>query len=529
MEGIGFSDIVKYFFQYGPFAILPYLIGFELPRLHKQFKNASKDLKVILKRDIFVYRTLVLFLTILCVGFWTFTLLDSNSYYFGKIVNLDAKSHTVNSPQLHLKSYLIDNRYRVIAWIWKKEKGEKFVEITLVSKDPVSDSVREDTFFCSAEDLKQREKCIFEYKEEDAVLVYNDKSLPKTKPKYVLNPKSLSAVGVSFLYAAPPTEQELSIDKALEFLQAFESGIRNQAVDLILNEANKNPSKVELLLRRGFDMIYSPNMVQNHQVYNQNYLKVGLLELLVELSNQWCTEFARWKIILGDETLDRIVEEVVTGEQEVKSLALRYLWRFQKEIATDIAQKMNREEYKNRADYIRGAAEFYVQMPEQRSMLKEFRATHLDLNQPQIVAEIASRIEAQEFQLPGNIGGRRLKVLRTALELKKANIPYKYGGTNPRMGFDMTGFISYIFLKNEVIDLEEWKTWGAWELRTRKGKPRPEKKPKEPGDLLFYKGGYIMLYLGNSKMIGMTPDWIVINDYREFKGTLFQVNCIDYH
>lgn len=528
MEGIGFSDIVKYFFQYGPFAILPYITFFALPRLRKQFEGASSDMKTVLKQDIFLYRTLFLFLTIFCVGFWTFTILDSTSYYFGKIINLNAQCHTVDSPQIHLKKYLIGNRYNVVEWIWKREKGEKYAEITLTVKEPGTNADRNETFFCPAKNLKQREKCIFEYNERDGVLMYNGKPLPRIRPTYVVNSRRVSTVGVSLLYAAPLQEQELTIDKALEFLQALESGIRKQAVDLVLNEANKNPSKVEQLLQKGFDMIYSPNKDQNRQVCNLEHLKVSLLELLVELSNQWCTKFTRWEKILGDETLDQIVEDVVASDRKVKNLALRFLWRFQKEVATDIAQKLNREEYKNRVDYVKGTAEFYVQMPEQRSKFETFRETHLSVNNPQINAEITTRIEKQEYQLPEHISGRRKAVLLTALELKKANIPYKYGGNNPVVGFDMTSFISYIFFKNDVIDLEEWKTWGPWELRTRKGTPRLEKKPEKPGDLLFYKGGYIMLYLGDSKMIGMTPDWIVIKDYREYKRPLTQVNSIDY-
>ncbi len=528
MEGIGFSDIVQYFFQYGPFAILPYIMVFALPRLHKRFKGASRDMKAVLKRDIFMYRILLFLLTIFCVGFWAFTLLDSTSYYFGKIINLNAKCHTVDGPQLHLKKYLIGNRYNVVEWIWKREKGEKYAEITLTVKDPVINSDRNETFFCLAKDLKQREKCIFEYNENDGVLMYNGKPLPRTRPTYVVNSRRVSTVGVSLLYAAPLPEQELTIDKALEFLQALESGIRKQAVELVLNEAFKNPPKVEKLLKKGFYMVYNPKIVPNRQVCNQYYLKVSLLELLVELSNQWCTKFTRWKKILADETLDQIVEDVDTSDRKVKSLALRFLRRFQGEVATDIAQKMNREEYKNRVDYVKGTAEFYVQMPEQRSKFETFRETHLSVNNPQIEAEITTRIEEQKYQLLENISGRRKDVLLTALELKKANIPYKYGGNNPVVGFDMISFISYIFLENDVIYLEEWKTWGPWELRTRKGKPRPENKPEKPGDLLFYKGGYIMLYLGDSKMIGMTTNWIVITDYREFKGTLFQVNSIDY-
>ncbi len=61
-------------------------------------------------------------------------------------------------------------------------------------------------------------------------------------------------------------------------------------------------------------------------------------------------------------------------------------------------------------------------------------------------------------------------------------VPYRYGGTSPRRGFDCSGFTSYVM---DRFDLSLPRQSDAQE---RMGKPiKPEQV--KPGDLIFYRKG----------------------------------------
>jgi hypothetical protein len=525
MEESFLSSIIQYFFQFGPFAILPYLIFYALPKLYKQLKKeASKDVKTVLKRNILIYQVISVFLIVFCVGFWAFSLSEI-SYYYGEIINLKASGNTIESRHLYLKKTIVDGDY-IVEWIWKKEKDDRYIKIKLTLDDEISGGSRSEVFYCPANELKKRDKCIFEFSKDDGILLYNGKPLAKTFTEKIARPGKVINSSTAYLYAGPVNRKFLTIPEALDMLQALDSEVRDQAVDIIIEEAFKNKPMVEQLLHEGFQNIYQQKMDQS-QIKPKTFLKYSLLTLLTKLSDQWCTQYNRWKEILGGEIIDHIVEEANNKDRQIKSLAINFLQHFKKEVTTEIEQKWNSEEYNNRINYLRGAIEFYAQTPGLKTNLKRLRDISRTMNNQQIGKEINDLLNAQDFQLPGDLSGQRKQVLLTALKLMKESIRYKWGGKNPAEGFDSSGFIAYIL--GQAGLLKNPGTWWSGKFREQMGTLRAEKTPKKPGDLVFYTHGYVMLYLGDSKIIGMTPIGIVITHYKFFLASLIQVNDIDYH
>ncbi len=78
--------------------------------------------------------------------------------------------------------------------------------------------------------------------------------------------------------------------------------------------------------------------------------------------------------------------------------------------------------------------------------------------------------------------------------------PYHYGGQTPKTGFDCSGFVRYVYLKTEGIELP----------RTAEGMSRVGVRIKgnqlRPGDLVFYSTqgspySHVGIYVGDAKFI----------------------------
>jgi len=289
MEGDSFSTIIKFFFQFGPFAILPYLMLFALPRLYKQMKTASKDIKIAVKRNIVIYQVLIVFLIIFCVGFWTFSSEETN-YYIGEVVNLNPAEYQIESRHLYLRNYLVGNDY-VVDWIWRKNKEDQYASIKLSGKDPITGAEVKKEFQLNPFELKKGEKCVLRYNKEDGVLMKNGVPLkiafnfetgshnPVKKPE--------STFGI--LYAQEPGAS--NIDKILENLQAYISDIRDYAVNSALTMAQTDRDAVYRLLKKGFEILLNGSnqdskspIKQNSRLYNPEYLLTGLLHIVTALS-----------------------------------------------------------------------------------------------------------------------------------------------------------------------------------------------------------------------------------------------------
>ena len=78
--------------------------------------------------------------------------------------------------------------------------------------------------------------------------------------------------------------------------------------------------------------------------------------------------------------------------------------------------------------------------------------------------------------------------------------PYHYGGQSPKTGFDCSGFVRYVYMKTEGIDLP----------RTAQDMSRVGVRIKgnqlRPGDLVFYSTqgwpySHVGIYIGDAKFI----------------------------
>jgi cell wall-associated NlpC family hydrolase len=74
-------------------------------------------------------------------------------------------------------------------------------------------------------------------------------------------------------------------------------------------------------------------------------------------------------------------------------------------------------------------------------------------------------------------------------------VPYRWGGTSPRSGFDCSGFVRYVF-EHFGIDLphSSYAQFGAGR--------RVPRRALRPGDLVFFDGlGHVGLYVGSGRFI----------------------------
>jgi hypothetical protein len=513
MEGIGFSEIIQYFFQFGPFAILPYLMLFALPRLYKQMKTASGDLKKILKRSIFLYQMLVVALVVFCVGFWTFSP-GGTVYYYGEIKNLNSARDQLESPHLYFKDHLIDSTY-IVKWIWKKQKDDNYADITLISEYSKDEPPIVKKFKFHVNELKRGRKALIEYNEDDGVLMHDPDNGGKLKrltpamggnqfPAKRLKRPINSGPFVPLLYAAPQVKR-LDPDKILENMQAHTYGIREQTVELVVQMADKDREGVKKILQQGFELLQGKTpgaAVQQRRLYNRQHLLTSLLIALDRLTEKWGTNHSHWEEILGTKTFDLIVEETNSRNSYIQRLARAFLSKIKKRVPQVVAGK--------------GL----------ESILKKSAPIDTLKKRPEVSPPISIKVNVKTDIVPKDLSGKKKQVVAMAMALKKRNIPFGWGGKNPEKGLDSSGFIAYIF--HQAGLLEKPETWWSGKLRKEMGTPRKTKTPEQVGDLLFYSGGYVMLYLGNNKIIGMTPGGIIAQDYREFSLKLIQVNRVDY-
>jgi NlpC/P60 family len=107
--------------------------------------------------------------------------------------------------------------------------------------------------------------------------------------------------------------------------------------------------------------------------------------------------------------------------------------------------------------------------------------------------------------LPGSIAGKRRAALTAAFELKQAKVPFRWGGRRREDGVDSVGFAALaladagMLLKPDVLTSK-----GLQNLLNVKTEGEPE-----PGDILFFDSGIVMLYLGGDNAVGMLPEGAV--------------------
>jgi cell wall-associated NlpC family hydrolase len=107
--------------------------------------------------------------------------------------------------------------------------------------------------------------------------------------------------------------------------------------------------------------------------------------------------------------------------------------------------------------------------------------------------------------LPAAIAGKRREALMAAFALKQEKVPFKWGGKKKEEGLDSAGFAATALAQAGVIDKPENVT--AKSLADQL-KMSTEGEP-QPGDVLFFDGGNVLLYLGGDNAVGMLPEGAV--------------------
>jgi cell wall-associated NlpC family hydrolase len=78
---------------------------------------------------------------------------------------------------------------------------------------------------------------------------------------------------------------------------------------------------------------------------------------------------------------------------------------------------------------------------------------------------------------------------------KLLGVPYRYGGSSPRTGFDCSGFVRYVYAHfgislahSSFADYWRGRRVGRWAMK--------------PGDLVFFDGeGHVGIYIGHGRFI----------------------------
>ena len=116
-------------------------------------------------------------------------------------------------------------------------------------------------------------------------------------------------------------------------------------------------------------------------------------------------------------------------------------------------------------------------------------------------------------------GWFRDKELATPLGMRAARyaqrligIPYSWGGSSPRSGFDCSGFVRYVY-QRFGINLPH-SSYADFNL----GRP-VSRGALKPGDLVFFSGvGHVGLYVGNGRFI-----------HSPHTGTSVQISTLSSH
>lgn len=106
---------------------------------------------------------------------------------------------------------------------------------------------------------------------------------------------------------------------------------------------------------------------------------------------------------------------------------------------------------------------------------------------------------------------------------KYVGVPYVWGGTDPAVGMDCSGFTQRVY-RDLGIELPR-VTWDQMKMGTEV----PSLAEAQPGDLLFsLDGGHVSIYLGNNKVIDAPQPGqnIAVRDAWENDGNLDSIRRI---
>ncbi len=101
-----------------------------------------------------------------------------------------------------------------------------------------------------------------------------------------------------------------------------------------------------------------------------------------------------------------------------------------------------------------------------------------------------------QFKQDTSVGTEDISIAAVGL----VGVPYRYGGNNPKAGFDCSGLIGYVYYKAANIKLPR-----TIDAMSNKGKSI-ESQPPAPGDLVFFnttgdKYSHAGIYVGQGRFV----------------------------
>jgi hypothetical protein len=218
-----------------------------LPRLYKKIKTASKDLKPILKRNIWMYQVVIILLIVFCVGFWL-SYFSGPKFYFGDVVELPTTQYALRSPDLHLKTVIMGGESS-IQWIWQISQDQEDAKLCFIRGNASS---AEKSFYLYADEMESG-RCRLIYNRDDGYLYYKGNPLPTTRKTTELNMNRDVGFGPMMLYA----QEVIDIEKIIVQLQSVDFDIRNQAVEWVLRLVGRDEDIISEIVARGFNILKS--------------------------------------------------------------------------------------------------------------------------------------------------------------------------------------------------------------------------------------------------------------------------------
>ena len=141
---------------------------------------------------------------------------------------------------------------------------------------------------------------------------------------------------------------------------------------------------------------------------------------------------------------------------------------------------------------------------------------------------VKSKNKLIEYTIPEELLAADPNFLALMVEAEKyIGYPYVYGASNPSIGFDCSGFVSWVFMKSGVYDTGRRGANGLHSLCTE-----VDEADLRPGDLVFFKGTmgkdvkgitHVGIYVGNGMMIH-AGDPVGFADIRSEKWSK-KINC----
>ena len=125
-----------------------------------------------------------------------------------------------------------------------------------------------------------------------------------------------------------------------------------------------------------------------------------------------------------------------------------------------------------------------------------FICTLLFLNGCSTFSGRTTSTKVSQFKQDTSVGTEDISIAAVGL----VGVPYRYGGNNPKAGFDCSGLIGYVYLKSANIKLPRT----IQDMSTR-GKGIDDQAPA-PGDLVFFnttgdKYSHAGIYVGQGRFV----------------------------